>query len=407
MEDVRFLDSGPELSFNPDDIVQNLRRERYVNGKTSETESLAKTAKRRAYYFFRPWMPVPLRKQLQKTHLNEWRKLTFPSWPVDTSVDTLMEQLLVLAIKCNRGKSVPFIWFWPEGMTACALMTHDVEEAAGAEYCSRLMDINESFGIPASFQVVPEERYAVTEDYLESIRSRGFEILVHDLNHDGRLYWNHKEFRRRVARINRYGRKWGAKGFRAGVLYHNQDWFDELDFEFEMSVPNVAHLDPQRGGCCTVMPYFVGKILELPVTATQDYSLFHILHDYSLALWEQQIGIILRQHGIINMIVHPDYLTGPREEAVYKSLLGLYARMRSEHNVWVPLPREANAWWRQRNQMQLVQDGSTWRIEGDGKERAKLALASLEEGRLTYRLVDPGSQTTPRMGSQSVPAEVV
>jgi hypothetical protein len=155
------------------------------------------------------------------------------------------------------------------------------------------------------------------------------------------------------------------------------------------------------------MPYFVGKLLELPVTATQDYSIFHILNDYSLALWERQIGIILRKHGIINMIVHPDYLTGPREEAVYKSLLGLYARMRSEHNVWIPLPREANDWWRQRNQMQLIRDGSTWRIEGEGKERAKLALASLEEGRLTYRLVDPGGQTTKRLDSQSVPAEVV
>ena len=60
-----------------------------------------------------------------------------------------------------------------------------------------------------------------------------------------------------------------------------------------MSVPNVAHLEPQRGGCCTVMPYFIGDILELPLTTTQDYSLFHILGDYSIALWKQQIELIL------------------------------------------------------------------------------------------------------------------
>jgi len=82
---------------------------------------------------------------------------------------------------------------------------------------------------------------------------------------------------KRVARINAYGKEFGATGFRAGVLYRNQRWFDALDFEYDSSVPNVAHLDPQRGGCCTVMPYFVGKMLELPVTMTQDYTLFHIL----------------------------------------------------------------------------------------------------------------------------------
>ena len=62
-------------------------------------------------------------------------------------------------------------------------------------------------------------------------------------------------------------------------MYREQQWFDAFEFSYDMSVPNVAHLEPQRGGCCTVMPYFVGDILELPLTTTQDYSLFHILGD--------------------------------------------------------------------------------------------------------------------------------
>ncbi len=407
MNDVRFLDSGVGLPFDPDEIALNLRRERYVCGTTSAAKKLAGIGKRKAYYFLRPLLPVAVRKHLQKTHLDGWRDLTFPRWPVDTSVDTLMEKLLILAIKSNGGEGIPFIWFWPEGMAACAIMSHDVEQAEGVEYCSRLMDINQSFGIPASFMIVPEKRYVVSQSYLESVRSRGFEVGVQDLNHDGRLYWEHEEFRRRAAKINRYGREWGATGFRAGILYRNQEWFDALDFEFDMSVPNVAHLDPQRGGCCTVMPYFVGKILEIPVTASQDYSLFHILNDYSLALWERQISVVLRKHGVLNMIVHPDYLTGPREEAVYKGLLGMYARMRREHNVWIPLPREANAWWRQRSQMRVVRQGSEWRIEGAGSERAVLALANLEEDRLTYSLVDPSGKITKRPASDYVAAEAV
>ena len=407
MADVQVHGSVAELPFDPDEVAQNLRRERYVNGNAGPLKKLAGTAKRKIYYFFRPFMPVPVRKHLQKSHLNGWRNLRFPHWPVDSSVDTLMEKLLTLAIRCNGGQKVPFIWFWPEGKTACALMTHDVEHTPGLDYCPRLMDINESFGIPASFQVVPEKRYAATGKCLREMKQRGFEVLVQDLNHDGQLYWDHEEFRRRAAKINRYGKEWGASGFRAGVLYRNQDWFDELDFEYEMSVPNVAHLDPQRGGCCTVMPYFVGKILEIPVTATQDYSLFHILNDYSMALWERQIDIILRKHGVLNMIVHPDYLTGPREEGIYKELLGLYVRMRREQNVWIPLPGEANTWWRQRSQMRLVYDGNVWRIEGAGKERAMMAFASLEQDRLTYTLEDPSGEVMKPPASEYLPSEIV
>ena len=64
-------------------------------------------------------------------------------------------------------------------------------------------------------------------------------------------------------------------------MYREQGWFDAFEFSYDMSVPNAAHLEPQRGGCCTVMPYFVGDILELPLTTAQDYTLFHILNDYS------------------------------------------------------------------------------------------------------------------------------
>ncbi len=35
-------------------------------------------------------------------------------------------------------------------------------------------------------------------------------------------------------------------------------------------------------------PYFVGKILEIPLTTSQDYSLFQILNDYSIDLWKKQ-----------------------------------------------------------------------------------------------------------------------
>ena len=110
-------------------------------------------------------------------------------------------------------------------------------------------------------------------------------------------------------------------------MYRNQDWYDEFEFSYDMSVPNVAHLDPMRGGCCTVMPYFVGDIVELPVTTTQDYSLFHILNDYSIDLWKQQVDLIKRRNGLMSFITHPDYLIERRARNVYESLLDYLRQM--------------------------------------------------------------------------------
>jgi hypothetical protein len=43
----------------------------------------------------------------------------------------------------------------------------------------------------------------------------------------------------------------------------------------------------------------------------------------------------------------------------------------------------------------LKSSGDSWRIEGDGKERAKLAFAVLDNDTLTYEL-DPSPVSTPQ-----------
>jgi hypothetical protein len=267
-------------------------------------------------------------------------------------------------------------------------MTHDVETAVGRDFCSTLMDLDDAYGIKSSFQIIPEVRYEVSDEFLRTLRERGFEINVHDFNHDGDLFRDREEFLRRVARINDYGRKFRSAGYRSGVLYRNLDWYEFFDCSYDMSVPNVGHLDPQRGGCCTSKPYFIGKILEIPVVATQDYTLFNILRQYSMDLWEQQIELILEQNGLISFIVHPDYLLDQRAREVYSSLLARLADLRQQSKMWIALPRELNDWWRSRNQMRLVRAGSSWQIEGAGGDRARMAFARLENGRVRYSFDD-------------------
>jgi len=384
---VGFKQTRVCLPFDLNQVVDNLRGERYVS---SSSRSLAKItgsrALRQIYYALRPLLGVPVRKHLQRIHLNGWERIVFPHWPVDCTVDSLMARVMALTLKAHKTVEVPFIWFWPNGLPSSVTMTHDVEGVAGHDYCGELMNVDDSFGIKSSFQIVPQSRYMTNNGFLESFRQRGFEVNIHDLNHDGSLFGEKESFLRRAERINRYAREFCCQGFRSGAMYRRQDWYEAFDFSYDMSVPNVAHLEPQQGGCCTVLPYFIGGILELPLTTIQDYSLFHILDDYSIELWKEQIELILRRNGLISFITHPDYLIEKRAQGVYLDLLSHLARLRAEKKLWIALPGELNQWWRNRHQMRLVQEGSGWRIEGPDKERACIAYACLDGDRLVYSL---------------------
>jgi hypothetical protein len=269
-----------------------------------------------------------------------------------------------------------------------------VETSEGRDFTPQLMDLDESYRLKASFQVIPEKRYEVPDEYVQEIRNRGFEFNIHDLNHDGHLYQQREEFLRRAKKINEYGHRYNAMGFRAGAMYRNLDWYDAYDFSYDMSVPNVAHLEPKRGGCCTVFPFFVGKILELPLTTSQDYSVFHILNDYSIGLWKQQLDLIRQRNGLMSFLAHPDYLDNHRTRKVYDSLLDYLRQMIARDGIWAVLPGDVDRWWRARSQMRLVSRGNNWEIMGPGKERARLAYAVLDGGRLVYELEGVSSRKT-------------
>jgi hypothetical protein len=385
--DVVASKQGLELPFDLSEVVTNLRQERYSKSSPGYIEGLtASGASQGIYYALRPLLPVPIRRHLQRIRLSGWDQIAFPRWPVDTSVDTLMRKTLALLLQHRGVASVPFIWFWPDGAPCSAVMTHDVEGPVGRDFSEDLMDLDDASGIKSAFQLVPEVRGDTTSGLVERIRARGFEVNLHDLNHDGYLFHNKPQFLERAAQINRYTHAIGCDGFRSGAMYRNQEWFEAFEFSYDMSVPNVAHLEPQRGGCCTVMPYFVGKILELPLTTTQDYSLFHILGEYSIALWKQQIELIRAMNGFISFIAHPDYLVEPRAQAVYSSLLAHLQQLRDAGQVWLALPGDVNRWWRHRRQMTLVPHGRSWTIAGPDSHRARVAFATLDGDRVVYTL---------------------
>ena len=74
-----------------------------------------------------------------------------------------------------------------------------------------------------------------------------------------------------------------------------------------------------------------------------------------------------------------------RARGVYLKLLEYLQQMTKREGVWLTLPGEVDKWWRARNDMKLVPRGSDWVIEGPEKERARVAYAVLEKGRVCYQ----------------------
>src|SRR5205085_7769787 len=121
-------------------------------------------------------------------------------------VDQLMDAVMALFLKRSGLAHIPFIWFWPDGATAATMLTHDVEGVEGLERCELMMDLDEEFGVRSAFQLVPEGQNDNLRGSAARLRARGFEVNLHDLNHDGRLFADHDEFVKRAERINGYAR---------------------------------------------------------------------------------------------------------------------------------------------------------------------------------------------------------
>ena len=121
------------------------------------------------------------------------------------------------------------------------MMTHDVEGQAGLDFCDQLMDIDDSFGIKSAFQLIPGRAVKSTwRRTAARLRARGFEVNLHDLNHDGRLFADKDAFLRHARRINDYAREFGCDGFRSGAMYREQGWFERLRVL-------VRHVGAERG----------------------------------------------------------------------------------------------------------------------------------------------------------------
>src|SRR5271165_7093852 len=98
MAQVRLEGPTCVLPFDPTDVADNFRYERYVNGAHKPAW---KKLTRTVYYSLRPTLPVSLRRHLQRAWLGRWDEMPFPHWPVDRTVDQMFGTLMGLALRAS------------------------------------------------------------------------------------------------------------------------------------------------------------------------------------------------------------------------------------------------------------------------------------------------------------------
>lgn len=202
---------------------------------------------------------------------------------------------------------------WPGGKKFAVIITHDVETSRGLDKCRELARLDLSYGIKSSFNIVPC-KYTVPIATVWWLQNQGFEVGVHDYNHDGKLYRSRKVFDKRAVMINKYLKEWNATGFRSAAMHHNLGWISTLDISYDCSTFDTDPFEPQPDGVNTIFPYWyqnpaTGKgFVEIPYTLPQDFTLFVIKRDADCCIWKEKLKWIAEKGGMATVIVHPDYI---------------------------------------------------------------------------------------------------
>jgi peptidoglycan/xylan/chitin deacetylase (PgdA/CDA1 family) len=322
---------------------------------------------KRVYYVVKPLMPRPLIERLRRLHRHAV-EAGFLEWPIEPRFAQFQWEVARQVLMLTGRSAAPFIHFWPAAHRFAFVLTHDVETADGQSRVRALADLDAEYGFRSSFNFVPE-RYTVDRTLIEELVGRGFEVGVHGLKHDGRLFASAAEFSRRAPAINRHLRELGACGFRSPLTHRHPEWMQALDIEYDLSFFDTDPYEPIPGGTMTLWPFQIGRFLELPYTLAQDYALVAVLGETTPRLWLEKVDFLRAYFGLALVNTHPDYLTHPHMRQVYIDFL---REMRARRDYWQALPGEVARWWRAR-----ATTASHTRLEGAVRGTIELTQDSM------------------------------
>ena len=287
---------------------------------------------KKAYYVLRPIIPIRTRWYLQKRVAGRVNGFdSQPTWPIPAEFAPVVDSLS-----------------WPGKKKTALVLTHDVDNAFGFSCIDEVCAVERRLGLRSSWNIVPS-LYPLNDAVFGRLKDAGMEVGVHDWNHDGCLFSSKTIFDQRIGKINQTIEAWGAKGFRAGMVFHHDEWMQELACLYDSSYYDTDPYQPMGGGCGHIWPFMLGGLVELPYTMPQDHVLFvaeaklkipdsieshdsdmqAILnwikqfidkHDTEMPcaikigylsgieIWKMKAHWLCENNGLVLMITHPDYL---------------------------------------------------------------------------------------------------
>jgi hypothetical protein len=315
----------------------------------------------RIYYQLKPFIPRSLQIAVRR-RVVLWKRERYQDvWPID-----------------ERAGRKPEGWSaWPEEKQFALVLHHDVDTAKGHEKCRHLIKLEEKMGFRSSFNFVPE-RYNVSSELRGLLVEKGFQVGVHGLKHDGKLFFSKKVFLKQAERINHYLKEWKSVGFISPSMHQNLDWISHLEIKHDSSTFDTDPFEPQPNGVGTIFPFWVPSnnpsnpinpsnamlsapcamrsssgFVELPYTLPQDFTLFILMGERNIAIWKKKLDWIVEKGGMALLITHPDYMNckkgkcGMEEYPIefYEELLD-YIKRKYEGQYWHALPREIASFWK-------------------------------------------------------------
>ena len=304
------------------------------------------------YYILKPVMTRPLQLWLRRKRIAMIMPRYKDVWP----------------IYGPAGREPNDFSGWPDGKKAAVIFTHDVDTRTGHQRCEQLIGLEQELGFKSAFYFVPE-RYKVSSTLRKQIEQSGFEVGVHGLNHDGKLFGSQAEFQKRAEKIRRYIDEWRAAGFSSPGMHHNLDWIGRLNMEYDISTYDTDPFEPQGGGVGTIFPFHVSSAagdrsyIEIPYTLPQDFTLLVLMKE-KIDIWKRKVDWIFEKGGVVHLRAHPDYMKFDRgkpgiEEYPVRQYAELLQYISAEYagRYWNPLPVQLARFWAENSTGGLFSDG--------------------------------------------------
>lgn len=352
-ENFNFLDIEKDnININNfDKIIGNLIYERYYRQKRPMHSKLP---------FDYTKVPVVIRNALFNLLVKSKPDPKWPHWPIEKSVE-LIRHLYIKSISIKLRKKIPYISFWPENKKVAIVVTHDCDTESSFKNIKKIRDIEKKYGIVSSWNIL-SNKYKIDKSILKRLKKEGCEIGLHGYNHDNKLpFLKEDKITKRIDSASDLIQEFEIKGFRSPSLLRNKKFLELLSnyFSYDSSTCDTDILSPVaiRSGTCTVFPFFINNMVEIPITMPQDYRLIRLnkTKNQIFEIWKNKINFLREVNGIAVLLTHPDSHIFGNDK-----YLGVYEKtlkyLTSFEDYWFTPACKIEKWWNERDKA-LIKKG--------------------------------------------------